>query len=320
MAFAGMKTFPTPPSDSILTVTGSDATLSWIRNKDEASPAPAAAADFLVPAPVVDRFHGWYNYKLRIPAGSRIPQGFREKKPGGVMPRIQRDKKPWEMYILGIIILVLVIIGLALVVGPQGTLKEAMDDIKPQDKSKMDKKDVFADLKKMVAKAKPKDRKWSEMSEAERDRLASKVFKIVREKGLDTDISMKDTTRTVTEAWREGLANEKELPSDDPQERWKKLIGKKHENIRRIDMRDETGFLNCPQVDLFEDVQKTTSAGQLNHDEWVVLLAEEGSMSQIKRRKDKKTGWIESKFLRRVYTQEDIEKGGKLKTPKERGE
>ncbi|MHC4780204.1 MAG: hypothetical protein ACYTFG_16665 [Planctomycetota bacterium] len=236
------------------------------------------------------------------------------------MPRIQRDKKPWEMYILGIIILVLVIIGLALVVGPQGTLKEAMDDIKPQDKSKMDKKDVFADLKKMVAKAKPKDRKWSEMSEAERDRLASKVFKIVREKGLDTDISMKDTTRTVTEAWREGLANEKELPSDDPQERWKKLIGKKHENIRRIDMRDETGFLNCPQVDLFEDVQKTTSAGQLNHDEWVVLLAEEGSMSQIKRRKDKKTGWIESKFLRRVYTQEDIEKGGKLKTPKERGE
>jgi len=217
------------------------------------------------------------------------------------------------MYILIIIVVVLAIIGVSLFIGPTGSLKKAIDKTKPRGKSKMEKKDKFKEVHKQARKAKPKDRKWGDLNELQLERIRNKTWKAVVNLGLDNDVSRKDSDRVVTEVWREGMADEKELPSDDPAERWKKLTGNKFETIRRIDLRDESGFLNCPQIDLYEDAGKATSAGTLNHDEWIKILEEEGGMTKVKRRRDKKEGWIETKWLRRIYTKSDIEKGPKKK-------
>jgi hypothetical protein len=224
------------------------------------------------------------------------------------------------MYILIIIVVVLAICGVALVIGPTGSLKDATDKIKPQDKSKMDQKDLFAEVTKIIKKAFPKDRKFGELKEVERERIRDKAWRMVVDRGLDKEIKRKDVDRIEVQVWREGLADEKELPSDDPAERWKKMAGKKYETLRRIDLKDESGFLNCPQVDVYEDAGKATTAGQMNHDEWVVVLEESGDMTKVKRRRDQKEAWIESKWVKRIYTQEDIEKGPKIKKSSEREE
>lgn len=229
------------------------------------------------------------------------------------MARIERNKTPWESYILIIIVVVLGLVAAAVVLGPTGSQKEALEKIKPQDKSKMEKKDVFRELKEEVKKAKPGDRLYSELTEAEREAIVEKAWRVMVERGYDSDVSKADVKRTEMEVWRGGVADEKETPPDDAKERWRIMAKKKYENIRQINLKDETGMLNCPQIEIWEDAGRTRSAGQMNHNEWVVVLEEAGSMTKIKRRRDNKEGWIESKVLRRIYTEEDFEKDPEFK-------
>jgi hypothetical protein len=164
--------------------------------------------------------------------------------------------------------------------------------------------------KEKILAAKPAGKKWNEMTDEDMAALVSRVSV----EGLTKD----DIRKLANEIQREKRTDEQVLPSDDPKERWKQLTGTKFENIRRIDLKDETGSLNSPQVDVFEDEGKGKSAGQMNHDEWVVIVESKGAMAKIQRRKDKKEGWIEVKYLKEVYSKDDIAKGPDPYKPKEK--
>ncbi|MHC4601510.1 MAG: hypothetical protein ACYS47_21155, partial [Planctomycetota bacterium] len=144
------------------------------------------------------------------------------------MARIHREKKPWEMYILAIILIVLGIIALALVIGPQGTQKEALDKIKPMGKGKLEKKDVFEELEKAVRKSRPRDIPWRDLSDEDRKRMINRAWGSMVERGYDKDIKKSDVATKVSEIWRLERTKSQDLPSDDPVERWKKLAGKKY--------------------------------------------------------------------------------------------
>ncbi|GEM_PF-2633410 len=225
------------------------------------------------------------------------------------MARTQRSGPSWEAYLPFILLAVGAVIVLALVIGPTGKQKEAIDQIEPQDKSKMDKEGIFKQLDKELAKAKPQGKPWPAVEDEELVSIAKKAHQAMAEKGYKKDVSLEDAERAARALRRKARAAAKEVPSDDPVERWKKRVGKKFKFIRRIDLRDETGFLNCPQVDVWEDAGRTAPAGQMNHDEWVVIVEEEGSMAKVQRRRDKREAWIEAKYLRKIYTEEDIERG-----------
>lgn len=227
------------------------------------------------------------------------------------MARIERQKRPWDTYILLIIVVVLAIVGLTVTMGGSmlGSVGKAVDDIKPQSKRKMEKPEVFVAMEKAILRAKPRGTTWTDLDDAARDAMVKKSFADLRSQGFEKDVSERDVRSLVNEIWREKRTEEQTLPSDDAGERWKQLTGKKFDTIRRIDLLDETGTLNCPQVDIFEDAKRATNAGQMNHDEWVVILEEQGDMTKVKRRRDQKEGWIESKYLKEVYTKDDIQQG-----------
>jgi len=186
-------------------------------------------------------------------------------------------------------------------------------DLKERIKRRKENPEAFKALEEEILRAKPKGKKWGDLTEDDRKKMASTAYSRLKERGFENVVKRKDVTPALNEVWRRKLTEEKELPRDDTLARWKKLVGKRFETIRRIDLRDAEGFLQCPQVDVYEDAGKTRKAGQMNHDEWVIVLEESGEMTKVKRRKDKKVVWIETNRLRRVYTKEDIEKGAKGK-------
>jgi hypothetical protein len=159
-----------------------------------------------------------------------------------------------------------------------------------------------------LMKAKPPGKKWSELTAADRKAMV----KAAAIRGLER----RDLEALLGEIWREKRVEEAELPSDDPAERWKKLAAAKYKNIRRIDLRDAEGFLSCPQVDVYADADRKTVDGQMNHDEWVVILETRGAMTRVKRRKDKKVGFFNDTATTEIYTPEDI-RPKKPELPKE---
>jgi hypothetical protein len=191
-------------------------------------------------------------------------------------------------------------------------------DLKALAKMREEKLEAFKFLQEEIVKAKPKGKKWSDLTEADRKAMVEAVFRKLKEKDFGKGIFLRDVQSLANEIWRKKVAEERILPKDDPAERWKKLVGKKFETIRRIDLRDEKGFIECPQVDVYEDAGKTKSVGQMNHGDWIIVLEEKGPMTKVKRRRDKKIAWIETKYIKRIYTKEDIEKGPKK--PQEKGE
>jgi hypothetical protein len=224
------------------------------------------------------------------------------------------------MYLLVIIFVGLIIAGLAMVLGPTGKQKEALSEIKPMGKRKLEKKEVFQELEEAIVRAKPKKKTWKDLQDDDLKSIVTKAHRIMVDKGYGDDIKRSDVKSLTNEIWRQKRTEAQELPSDDPVERWKKLVGNKFETIRRIDARDETGFLNCPQVEIYEDASKSVSSGQMNHEEWVVILEEQGGVAKVKRRRDKKIGWIEMKYIRRIYTEEDIARGPDKRKARERDE
>ena len=97
------------------------------------------------------------------------------------------------------------------------------------------------------------------------------------------------------------------------------MTGTKFETIRMIWLKDETGTLNCPQVEVYSDANKSAKAGDMNHEQWVEIVEEKGAMTKVKRRSDKMEAWIETKYLKRVYTKDDIQRGPSSPAPKDDG-
>ena len=206
----------------------------------------------------------------------------------------------------------LALAALLIFVGPTGKVKEAIDNVKPQSKSKLENQGMWNKAQEKIIAAKPAGKRWTDLTEED----ISAIVDRVHVEGLTRD----DIRKKANEIQREKRTDEQVLPSDDPKERWKQLTGNKFENRRQIDLKDETGALNCPQIDVFEDEGKTRPAGQMNHDEWIVILENKGAMAKVQRLKDKKEAWIEAKVLKQIYTKEDIAKGPSAPKPKDKDE
>jgi hypothetical protein len=167
------------------------------------------------------------------------------------------------------------------------------------------------EIRKRLVAAKPPGLKWTDLNEKALDVMVDLVWMEVRAKAEAAGMGKDDVRRIAREVRREGMTDEQSLPSDDPKKRWEELTGTKFANLRRIDLKDEWGNLDSPMVDVFADEGKTIPAGQMNHDEWVMILESKGPMTKVQRRRDKKEAWIETKWLKEIYTKEDIEKGPK---------
>jgi len=168
---------------------------------------------------------------------------------------------------------------------------------------------LWKEIRTRLRAAKPSDVSWSALTEEALEGMADLVWAAVRSRAEAAGIGRSDVLKNAREVQREGRVDEQVLPEDDPQKRWRELTGTKFGNIRRIDLKDRDGNLGSPQIDVFADEGKTVPAGQMNHDEWVLILESKGPMTKVQRRKDKKEAWIETKWLKEIYTKEDIEKG-----------
>ncbi len=143
--------------------------------------------------------------------------------------------------------------------------------------------------------------------------------KIYEDKKADNPKEAKDLeAKWARDKEREKYVDEQVLPSDDPLERNKQLIEKKYQDLKQLDATCGSGSLNCPDIPAWSDSSKTESAGKFSHNQWVKILEKTESggatMYKIQRRNDKKEGWVESKFIKDIYTQDKID-GLKLKDP-----
>jgi hypothetical protein len=217
-------------------------------------------------------------------------------------------------YIIGIAV---VIIALVIIIGPTGKTREKIENIEAG--KDLSLSEIY---KKMTGFKNDYLRNKEEGNRAKADTYQARYLKY--KDMWEEEIKKRPKEyKDLQEKWkireaREAYINSQEMPSDDALERNKKLIEKKFRNIRKLDATCGSGTLNCPDVPIWKDSSKTESAGKMSHEEWVVIMDQVGDgtagMFHVKRRSDKREGWVEGKYLKEIYTKEKLD-NLKLKEP-----
>lgn len=93
------------------------------------------------------------------------------------------------------------------------------------------------------------------------------------------------------------------VPQIDP---WIELARRLKDALRRIDARDSRGRLVHKEIPAYEDSEGTRRAGNLEHDEWVLVLQKGEFLTKLRRRSDGSVVWIHPRYLR-MPTEEEME-------------